>query len=124
MITISHDITEKKKIEDTLYFLLNSANANANGNYFESLARYLGESLDMDFVCIDRLEGDMLSAETLAIYFDGKFDDNVSYTLKDTPCGEVAGNQICSFRSGVRHLFPNDQVLQDMEAESYVGVTL
>ena len=60
----------------------------------------------------------------MAIYFDGKFDPNVSYTLKDTPCGDVVGKAICCFDKGVRHLFPKDAVLQDMVAESYVGTTL
>jgi len=31
----------------------------------------------MDYVCIDRLAGDCLAAETLAIWFDGHFEDNV-----------------------------------------------
>jgi len=58
------------------------------------------------------------------MYFDGKFEDNVSYALKDTPCGDVVGKSICSFAQGVRHLFPKDTVLQDMKAESYLGTTL
>jgi len=36
----------------------------------------------MDFVCIDRLVGDGLRARTLAVYFDGKFEDNIEYALK------------------------------------------
>ncbi len=59
-----------------------------------------------------------------AIYFDGKFEDNVSYTLKDTPCGDVVGKAVCCFPRDVRRLFPKDAVLQEMLAESYVGVTL
>jgi signal transduction histidine kinase/CheY-like chemotaxis protein len=93
-------------------------------DFFHSLARHLTSSLNMDYVCIDRLAGDQLSAQTLAIYFDGKFDDNVSYTLKDTPCGDVVGKAVCVFPSQVRHLFPLDVVLQEMPAESYVGTTL
>jgi hypothetical protein len=78
----------------------------------------------MDYVCIDRLEEGSLAARTVAIYFDGKFEDNVSYTLKDTPCGDVVGKTVCCFPREVRHLFPKDAVLQEMLAESYVGVTL
>ena len=78
----------------------------------------------MDYVCIDRLEGDGLTAQTVAVYFDGKFEDNVAYALKDTPCGDVVGKTICSFPREVRRLFPRDAVLQEMMAESYVGTTL
>ncbi len=116
------DITERKQIEDTLMFLLQSGYRDED--FFHSLARHLTSSLSMDYVCIDRLAGDQLSAQTLAVYFDGKFDDNVSYTLKDTPCGDVVGKAVCIFPSQVRHLFPLDVVLQEMPAESYVGSTL
>jgi PAS domain S-box-containing protein len=118
------DITERKLIEDTQVFLAQCGRIASGEDFFESLARYLGQSLGMDFVCIDRLEGDLLSARTLAIYFDGKFEDNVTYTLRDTPCSEVVGKKICCFPKGVRHLFPNDVVLQEMKAESYVGTIL
>ena len=120
--TVLADITEHKRIEDAQLFLLQSNWA--AGDFFESLARYLAETLDMDFVCIDRLEGDGLSARTVAVYFDGKFEDNTSYALKDTPCGDVVGKAICSFPRDVRHLFPQDTVLQEMAAEGYMGTTL
>ncbi|MBT7991755.1 MAG: diguanylate cyclase [Anaerolineae bacterium] len=119
---ILRDITERKQIENTLMFLLESGYSDEN--FFHSLARYLAISLRMDYVCIDRLSGDQLSAQTVAIYFDGKFEDNVEYSLKDTPCGDVVGKNICVFPKQVRHLFPEDAVLQEMLAESYIGITL
>jgi PAS domain S-box-containing protein len=118
------DITEHKLIEDTQMFLAQCGRIASGEDFFQSLARYLSRSLGMDYVCIDRLEGDCLSARTLAVYFDGKFEDNVTYTLKDTPCGEVMEKKICCFPTGVRHLFPRDEVLQEMKAESYVGTIL
>jgi signal transduction histidine kinase len=118
------DITERKKIEDAQLFLVQSGWVVSGEDFFKTLARYLAENLSMDYVCIDRLLGEGLSAETVAIYFDGKFEDNVSYTLKDTPCGDVVGKTICTFSDGVRHLFPRDVILQEMLAESYVGTTL
>ncbi len=93
-------------------------------DFFQELARYLAQVLGMDFVCIDRLEGDGLMAHTVAVYFDGHFEDNISYALKDTPCAEVVGQTICCYADQVRHLFPQDVILQEMKAESYVGTTL
>jgi PAS domain S-box-containing protein len=78
----------------------------------------------MDFVCIDRLEGDGLNARTVAVWSDGQFEDNVTYALKDTPCGDVVGKEVCCFPASVCQFFPHDQVLRDLRAESYVGVTL
>ncbi len=116
------DITERKKLEDARMFLVECGMK--GDDFFESLAHYLAGSLGMDYICIDRLEGDLLTAKTVAVYFDGKFEDNVSYTLHDTPCGDAVGKDVCCFPDGVRHRFPKDTVLQDMKAESYLGVTL
>jgi PAS domain S-box-containing protein len=118
------DDTERKLIETTQLFLVQNGWTASGEDFFAALAPYLAQSLGMDFVCIDRLEGDGLSARTLAVYFDGAFEDNVTYALKDTPCGEVVKDEICCFPKDVRHLFPQDVVLQEMKAESYVGIIL
>ena len=118
------DITARKRAENTLDFLARSSAGRASGDFFRDLARNISETLDMGFVCIDRLDGDNLTAHTVAVYSNGNFEDNVSYALKDTPCGEVVGKQVCCFPASIKTLFPNDAVLQQMEAESYIGVTL
>ena len=124
MIGICMDITEHKQTQEVLAFLAQLSGSIAGEDFFAALARYLAENLKMDFVCIDRLEGDGLTAQTLAVWSDGKFEDNISYALKDTPCGEVVGKTVCCFPASVCQFFPRDAVLQDLKAESYVGVTL
>ncbi len=118
------DITERKRAEQTLNFLVHCGCDSSGEEFFRSLSRYLGETLAMDFVCIDRLEGDGLHAQTVAVYFDGHFEDNVRYALADTPCGELLERKVCFHPEGVRARFPKDQVLQDMKAESYAGTIL
>lgn len=118
------DISERKQVEAAQSFLAESSYKQGGENFFKALAKFLAQTLAMDYVCIDHLKGDMLSAMTVANYCDGKFNDNVSYTLKDTPCGDVVAKSTCCFPRNVRHLFPQDAVLQEMRAESYVGTTL
>ena len=118
------DVTERKMIDDAQMYLLQFGYAVPDEDFFKSLANYLAVTLDMDYICIDSLEQECLSAQTVAIYFDGRYEENMAYALKDTPCGSVVGKTICSFPKGVRHLFPNDQILQDMAAEGYIGTTL
>jgi two-component system, cell cycle sensor histidine kinase and response regulator CckA len=118
------DIDDRKKIEQTQMFLLTCDRSAAGEDFFKALARFLAEILGMDFVCIDRLEGDKLSARTVANFCDGIFVDNLTYTLLDTPCGQAVGETICCYPKEVRQLFPKDAVLQEMAAESYAGTTL
>ncbi len=122
--TIFDDVTEKLKIDSVTQFLRDNMIQNTKMNYFQKLAIFLAKTLEMEFVCIDQLSGDNLTAHTLAVYSEGKFEDNISYTLKDTPCGKVVEKQFCVFEKGVRNLFPYDEVLQEMKAESYLGTTL
>ncbi len=118
------DITEQKLLDDTRAFLVQCGYPGSGEDFFNTLARYLAEHLDMNYVCIDTLEGDGLTARTVAIYNDGKFETNVTYALKDTPCGDVVGKRICCFQQEVCRLFPHDAALRDLNAESYVGTTL
>ena len=122
--TIISDITQQKRFDDVQTFLAQTSSGGAKEPFFDALARYLAQSLGMDCVCIDRLEDDGLHAHRVAVWCDGRFEDNVTYALKDTPCGDVVGKQVCCFPSSVCQFFPRDQVLKDRRAESYVGVTL
>ena len=121
-----HKLAEQKlrEIQKAQAFLSRCGYLDPQENFFAQLARYLAQALGVDYVCIDSLEGDGLHARTEAIYFDGTFEDNVSYALHDTPCGDTLGQEVCCFEKDVRHLFPRDEVLQQMVAESYVGCTL
>ncbi len=117
------DVTERKRIEYVQAFLAQASDG-TDSSFFNKLAEFLADSLKMDFVCIDYLEGDGLNARTVAVWHDGHFEDNVTYALKDTPCGEVVEKTVCCYPASVCQFFPKDQVLQDLKAESYVGTTL
>ena len=121
---VAQEITDRKQVEEVQSFLAQTSSGMEGELFFNKLARFLARILDMSFICIDRLEGDGLTARTVSVWCDGHFDDNLTYTLKDTPCGDVVGKTICCFPANVCQLFPKDQVLQDLQAESYIGVTL
>ena len=123
-IGIKEDITERIKAEAVRDFLAQTTAGITSETFFRQLAGHIAASLDMFYVCIDRLDGDGLTARTLAIWCDDHFEDNASYALKDTPCGDVVGQAICCFPASVCAVFPRDQVLQDLRAESYIGTTL
>ncbi|WP_295458062.1 PAS domain-containing protein [uncultured Thiodictyon sp.] len=123
-VGLAQDITVRKQAEVVQAFLAQSSHAVTEASFFHALARYLAESLDVCQVCIDRLNADGLTVRSLAIWSDGQFVDNVTYALRDTPCGEVLGQAICCFPDQVCTRFPSDQVLVDLRAESYIGATL
>jgi PAS domain S-box-containing protein len=121
---LERELAERKHDAEINAFLATVRGSEINTSFFYTLAGFLAGNLQMDFVCIDVLEGGGLMARTLAVWHDGRFEDNVTYALKDTPCGDVVGKEVCCFPANVCQFFPRDQVLQDLRAESYVGVTL
>lgn len=121
---LMHDVSERRLVDETQAFLLQCGLPATGEDFFASLARYLAEVLGMGYVCIDYLEPDNLTAQTVAIYNAGKLESNVRYTLKDTPCGDVVDKSVCCFPRGVRFLFPHDAALQELNAESYLGTML
>jgi PAS domain S-box-containing protein len=118
------DVTERRLIEKTQMFLLRRGFSRSGEDFFQSLARYLADTLEMDFVRIDRLEGSGLVARPVAVFSDVPFEKHVDYALNDTPCGKAGEKPVCSVAKGASRLFPNDVLLRELTAESYVGITL
>ncbi|MEJ2618693.1 MAG: PAS domain S-box protein [Candidatus Thiodiazotropha sp.] len=118
------NITENRQLRAVQAFLAQSYHPQSGRDFFQEIARFLAETLCMDYVCISRLESDRLSARTLVIYLDGRFEDNLTYRLKETPYDNLLEQTVCSFPKAVDQLFPRDAVLQSLRAESYVGTML
>ncbi len=124
LIGTNTDISERKQGETVDQFLAQTFGDPQAEPFFVTLARFLADSLHMDYVCVDRIDKDHLNATTLVAWFDGKLVDNQSYALADTPCAEVIGQPVRCFVSQVCQQFPKDLLLQELQAESYIGATL
>jgi PAS domain S-box-containing protein len=124
VLSIAHDITERKRVEDALVFVAQRGWQTGAENFFDALAQFLGEKLDMDYVLIDRIDENPDMAETVALYAKGEIAPNMRYALKGTPCENVMGRQLCVYPHGIQQLFPEDPLLPGMGAESYIGIPL
>ncbi|HNL75387.1 MAG TPA: PAS domain S-box protein [Leptospiraceae bacterium] len=122
-IATVNNITEKKAREGLLQFIARRGWHSTKENFLDSIAQYLGEILNIDYVLIDRLKDEM-TAETVALYAKGRIVPNIQYSLLGTPCENVIGKEFCHYRSEIQRLFPKDSLLKDMKAESYLGVPL
>jgi signal transduction histidine kinase len=63
-------------------------------------------------------------AETVAIYARGTVAPNLQFHLKGTPCENVIGKELCCYTQGIQRFFPDDTLLVQMQAESYIGIPL
>ena len=118
------DVTMVKQIDDAQTFLLGCSWAKLGIDFFQALAQYLSKSLWMDCVRIDKFLDGNQEAQTVAIYCDGHYKDNIRYELKQTVISQMMDKKTFCFPNDVRKLFPLDATLHQTQAESYTGVTL
>ena len=121
---VVQDITDSKLVEDTLFFLAQRGWQTSKENFFDALAQFLGEKLDMDYVLIDKIDENPEIAETVALYSKGTITPNMRYALKGTPCENVMGRDLCVYPQNIQKLFPDDTLLPGMGVESYIGIPL
>lgn len=91
-------------------------------DFFDTLVKQLAQLLSVDHALIARVhEGE---AHTLTIWSQGRHLTNCRYALADTPCEAVANQKACLHSHSVQEYFPHDVILQELGADSYLGVPL
>lgn len=118
------DSSERLHIDRLLKFLSQRAWVGSGQDFLPALAERLGQMLDVDYVVVDKLGDTPGTAETMGLYAHGAVVPNLSYGLAGTPCENVIGKDLCIYRERVQQLFPDDGLLAEMKAESYIGVPL
>lgn len=111
-------------IKETLVFTAQKGWAQGQEGFFPALVTFLGERLGVEYALVDELLPDRRRARTVGLYAAGKVVPDVEYDLKGTPCENVMGKTLCCYPRQIQQLFPEDELLQQMGAESYVGIPL
>ncbi|WP_416137381.1 EAL domain-containing protein [Halomonas sp. HK25] len=94
-----------------------------SGTFFDTLVEHLAAILDVDHVLVARIE-DNRRVHTLAVWSGGACRPNLSYDLAGTPCETVSGQRLCLYACDVQQRFPDDALLGQLGAESYLGLPL
>lgn len=91
--------------------------------YIRELIHRLANALNVKYVMVGHaIKPQEKRVQTDYLFSDGQFIDNVIYDLEGTPCTEVlCGTRVICYSENVQQLFPHDQMLQDMNAQSYMG---
>lgn len=119
------DISARKQAQEAIQSMAEGT-ANATGeDFLRTLAKHLATVLKCKYVLIGELSPDVTDrVRTLVVWAKDKIEDNFEYDLAGTPCENVVGQEICFYPEKIRELFPDDLILAEMGAESYLGVPL
>ena len=59
--------------------------------------------------------------ETVAFWSNGEFIENIRYALAGTPCEDILKGNTRFYSERVQELFPEDEYLNKLDAEGYLG---
>ncbi|PIQ95340.1 MAG: hypothetical protein COV67_15515 [Nitrospinae bacterium CG11_big_fil_rev_8_21_14_0_20_56_8] len=137
--SLKKEIRERKRIEDRLQAnerksratfqqlssLIHATHPETGQKFLRSLVRQLATTLEVRYAVVGKCqntEGD--AVKTLAVWKGNNFAGNFIYSLKGTPCENVVGRQVRHYPVNVKNLFPKDDLLTQLNVESYLGVPL
>jgi PAS domain S-box-containing protein len=93
-------------------------------HFFHSLTQSLAAALGVRYVFVAELTEPDRRVRTLAFWRGEGFAENFEYALEGTPCQKVLRGEVCHYQSDIQSLFPRDQDLVKLRAQSYLAVPL
>lgn len=120
----ARNATERKRRQHLRRRLVECARL-VGRQFIDEAVAVLAEALGVRWVMLCEVDDEAQGqARTVAFMADGKRNPNFSYDLAGTPCGQVVRDEVCYYPSGIQSLFPDDALLREMGAESYIGAPL
>ena len=124
-VAIVRDVTERQRSEDTLRLISLGVSTTTGEEFLRSLLKQLSKALANDFAFLVELgKSGPPAAATLTVAEQGSIRTVCPYELTDSACAEVLARGTRTHCAGVRGLFPEDVLLLDLAAESFVAVPL
>ena len=126
ILGVARDVSERKRAEAALRSVVVATGAATGEEFFRTLAQHLATALDLRYAMAGELvEPERKRVRTLAVWAGDRFADNFEYDLEGAPCGHViAGNGLKTYPDGLRTHFPGNALLEQLEADSYMGIPL
>ena len=123
-VVISHEnITESKQTGRLLGFVAQEGWSRPQENYLVRLVEYIGQTLGVAYAFIGKRKDDQ-TVQTTGLYAKGKIVPDLEYSTRGAPCHNVIGKALCHYSDHLQEMFPDDALLGEMGAQSYLGIPL
>ncbi|MBV7536285.1 GAF domain-containing sensor histidine kinase [Duganella sp. sic0402] len=121
------DAADGRVLAEAALRSITASTARARGDDFlRILVRDLAQALDVRYVIAGRVislaQGEGI--RTLAVWGGADYAPNMEYSLQHTPCQDVTEQCMCFHASGIQADYPEDTLLVEMQAESYIGMPM
>ena len=125
-VALIRDVTERKRSEETLKHIGLGVSSSTGEEFVRSLVKQLSKALQTDFSFLVETtkKNDEDNTCTLIIAEHGHIRSKMNFKLANSACEEVLKRGFRAFPNEVREKFPKDEVLKELEAESFVAMPL
>jgi PAS domain S-box-containing protein len=127
LYAFARDISEQKQYKQTTEAFMRIISSTTGRDMFRAFARQIAEQLEADIVVLGQLsDAEPRQIQTLAVFKDGQWEGDFSYSPEGTPCGKMLDETggVCVFRDDVAGQFPRDTILSRERIRSYIGMPL
>ena len=121
---ISRDITNRVMIEKSIRNIVEGVVA-VGHRFFDSMASQLSKTLNADFTFIaETIDKGGTIMHTISVSDKGNPSPNFGFETGKTPCQTVIDSNHCIHLENAREKYPQAELLQTLEIESYIGIPL
>jgi formate hydrogenlyase transcriptional activator len=122
---IAAGISERKRADQVLRSITEGTASVTGNDFFRSLVRHLAQALQVRYAFVAECTDETKTrVRTLAFWTGEGFAEEMSFSLRGTPCENVIAGEVSCYPEGLQSLFPDDKELVALKAESYKGVPL
>ncbi len=122
---IIRDISERKRVDETLRDITAGTASSTGDEFFRSLVKHLAHALEVRYCFVAECTDDTKKRVRILAFWVGEgFGESMEFPLAGTPCESVIEGNVCSYADRLQALFPLDEGLVALGAQSYAGVPL
>lgn len=112
-----------ERVQAVMDRIATAISAETGQQFFRTLTKCLHDVLNVDLVFVAELTGEG-KARTVAICEEGVIGQNRDYDLRQTACEDVAAGRPVRYAREILKQYPQDRMLAEMNAESFIGAPL
>ncbi|WP_414549022.1 GAF domain-containing protein [Anabaena sp. CCY 0017] len=123
---LEKQIAERQSTEETLQTIVAGTASVIGNEFFPALVQNLATAMGVTYAIIfEKVDNSLEKLRSVNFWSVDHQADNFEYELINTPCQDVVQkNMLCAYSSGLRETFPHNSLLEQLGAESYIGVPL
>lgn len=115
----------RKATDESMRKLLQASALPSNEQYLHNISKELAKIYHTQYAFIGVFSNSQkTSIRTLSVFSGDQHIDNFCYELYQTPCQDVLDLKMEFIEQDVAQLYPNDQLLVQMNIESYFGTPI